>query len=159
MDLPIDGVATRTNEAVATGAPASRATGAIVGAAIAVAAALVAAPLGSPFLALGIPAATASGWLLGPRIRPAESIVDPALRMAAVTVVVADAFLMLASMVLSIVRVDPYGGTTIVDAIGGSLFLFTVGLVIVGIPMLLITVPCGLAWAGLVRSAATWTAS
>lgn len=132
---------------------ASRRLGAAVGAAVAGTVALIAAPLGAPFLALGIPAATVSGWWLGPGVRTTEGIAGSSLKMAAATVILADAMLMTGSAVVNFIVVDPFGGTSITNLIAGSVFLFAAGLVIVGIPMLLVTIPCGLAWAALVRRA------
>lgn len=143
-----------TKRAVALDARPSRGLGAGVGAVVAGAVALVAALLGAPFLALGIPAATVSGWWLGPGIRPTEGIAGAALKMATSTVILADAMLMAGWAVGSLARMDPLGGTSITNMIAGSVFLFVAGLFIVGIPMLLVTIPCGLVWAALVRRAA-----
>lgn len=143
-----------TKRGVALDGRPSRGLGAGVGVVVAGAAALVAALLGAPFLALGIPAATVSGWWLGPGIRPTETIAGSALKMAAATVILADAMLMAGSAVVNLVHMDPFGGTSITNLISGSVFMFVAGLFIVGIPMLLVTIPCGLVWAALVRRAA-----
>src|SRR3954469_5923320 len=78
---------------VPAGVRATRRSGVMAGAEVAVAATLVAMLFGAPYLALGIPAAMVTGFWLGPRVRSPGPIVGVGLRMAALTVVVADAML------------------------------------------------------------------
>ena len=120
-----------------------RSRGALVGGSVAVIAALVGLAFGAPFLGLGIPAAVIGGWLVGPRVRAAGGVIGPALAMAVVTVAVADTLVV---AVLAIVAAGGASTTSILNAFGASIFLWFAGLVTVGIPMLFITVPCGLVW-------------
>jgi len=120
----------------------SRPLGAAVAAGIAVIAAFLGFAIGNTeVLGLGIPAAAISGWLLSPSIRSQGGIAGPAVAMA-VSSIAADAWLVLGS-----VSSSASGSEAIVGAFG----LWAIGLLIVGIPMLIVTAPCGIAWAVIVR--------
>jgi hypothetical protein len=101
---------------------------------------------------LGSPAAALAGWIVGPRIRPGKGFVGAALAMAILTTVVADAIIVLVWVTTTMA--SGATSTPIATALGGSLVLWGLGLVFVGIPMLLVTVPCGLIWAAFVRRSA-----
>ena len=126
----------------------SRWSGAAVGFSVAFVAALIAFGFDAPFLALGIPAATIAGWMLGPQISAADGVLGMSVAMGVVTVAVADALVVIASAAASLV----FGGSLVLVA--GSLLLWVVGFVIYGLPMMAITVPCGVIWAELVRALA-----
>jgi hypothetical protein len=130
-------------------APAGRWPGAAVGFSIAFVAGLIGLAFEAPFLLLGIPAATVAGWFLGPAVRPDGGMADPAIGMAVMTIAIADALVVAVSAVASLA--SSFGGIDPLTAVARGLALWGIGLVIVGIPMLVITVPCGLAWAALVR--------
>ncbi|HTG42194.1 MAG TPA: hypothetical protein VK697_11345 [Methylomirabilota bacterium] len=122
-----------------------------VGAAVACAIAVVAAFLGfaisqSGFLGVGVPAAAIAGWFLGPSIRTGGGLFGPAFGMAIVTIAIADG--------LFIVGAAGNSGGAASEAIWGYLGLWAIGLLIVGIPMLILTVPCALVWAFIVRKLA-----
>ena len=105
--------------------------------------------LGLSFVLAGIPAAATAGWIMGPRTRQSEGFVA-ALTMAILTTALADAMIV-------IVRVAPTvasGGadaTSIGTALAGVVVLWGLAVAFVGIPMLFITVPCGLVWSVLTR--------
>ena len=121
----------------------SRPLGAAVAAGIAVIAAFLGYAIGqTEFLGLGIPAAAISGWLLSPGIRSQGSIAGPAVGMAIISIAIADALLVLGSVSSSA------AGS---EAIVGAFALWAIGLVVVGIPMLIATAPCAIAWAVIVR--------
>jgi hypothetical protein len=132
----------------------SRSSGALVAASISAAVALVGLAFEVPFLAIGIPAATVAGWLLGPSVRAGAGNIGAAVAMGVTTVALADAFVVLGSAAASLFVNDASGGNAILDAIAGSMIIWIIGFVIVGLPMLLITAPCGLVWAAVVRSLA-----
>ena len=118
------------------------------GAGVATAIAVVAAFLGfaisqSGFLGVGVPAAAIAGWFLGPSVRTGSGVVGPALGMAILTIAVADG--------LFIVGAAGNSGGVAADGIGGYVALWSIGVVLVGIPMLIVTVPCALLWAFIVR--------
>jgi hypothetical protein len=131
-------------------APISRLSGAGVAFSIAVVAGLIGLGLEAPFLLLGIPAATAAGWFFGPMVRPTGGVADLGIGMAVVTIAIADALVVAVSSVGSLAS-SSFGGIDPLSAVARGLALWGIGLVIVGIPMLTITVPCGLVWAVLVR--------
>jgi len=119
-----------------------------VGAGVATAIAVVAAFLGfaisqSGFLGVGVPAAAIAGWFLGPSIRTGRGVVGPALGMAILTIAIADGLFIVGAAGNSV------GAGA--DAIGGFVALWSIGVVLVGIPMLILTVPCALLWAFIVR--------
>lgn len=132
------------------GAPASRRPGATVAFSIAVVAGLIGLGFEAPLLLLGIPAATVAGWILGPTVKPANGIGGISVAMAVVTVAIADALVILALGVGSLTS-SSTGGLDPLAAIAGAVILWGIGFVVVGIPMLFITVPCGLVWAVVVR--------
>jgi len=123
------------------------------GAGVAFSIALVAALIGlgfeAPFLLLGIPAATTAGWFFGPKVRPGGGVADAAICMAILTTAIADALVVVPSALASLW--SSFGGIDPLTAVAGGVALWGIGLAIVGIPMLFITVPCGLVWAVLVR--------
>jgi hypothetical protein len=125
-------------------------SGATVGVSIAIVAAAAALALGSPFIAAGIPAAALAGWIVGPQIRPGDGFVGASIAMTALTTALADAVIVGVLVAAMFMSGSPTH-TSIPAALGGSLVLWGLGLVFVGIPMLLVTVPCGLIWAGVVR--------
>jgi hypothetical protein len=132
------------------GSPARRWTGAAVAFSIAFVAGLIGLGFRAPLLLLGIPAATVAGWFLGPTVNAASGIGGLSVAMAVVTVGIADALVVLGGAVGSLTS-SSTSGLDPLTAIAGAVFLWVVGLVVVGIPMLVITVPCGLAWAVVVR--------
>ena len=138
--------ATVTDQVGADGVPimtGSRPLGAAVAAGIAVIAAFLGFAIGNTeFLGLGIPAAAISAWLLSPSIRSQGGIAGPAVGMAVSSIAIADAWLVLGS-----VSSSASGSEAIVGAFG----LWAIGLLVVGIPMLIVTAPCGIAWAVIVR--------
>ena len=105
-----------------------------------------------PFLLLGIPAATVAGGFLGPKVPPSGGVAGVAVGMALLTTAIADALVVIASAVSS--SASSFGPTEPWSAVVGGLALWVIGLVVVGIPMLIITAPCGLVWAVLVRALA-----
>ena len=125
----------------------SRSVGAAVAFGIAAAAALVAFWLtGFERLAVGVPAAAMSGCLLGPRIGGRGSVIGSSFVMATLTIGIADA----------VVLIWLAGGSTsgVVETITGVVGLWLAGLVFVGIPMLVVALPCAVAWAIVVRKLA-----
>lgn len=91
-----------------------------------------------------------AGWILGPTVKPANGIGGISVAMAVVTVAIADALVILALGVGSLTS-SSTGGLDPLAAIAGAVILWGIGFVVVGIPMLFITVPCGLVWAVVVR--------
>jgi hypothetical protein len=123
---------------------ASRPVGAGIACAIAVAAAFLGFAISqSGFLGVGVYAAAIAGWFLGPSIRTRGGLAGPAFGMAILTIAMADGLFVLGAA-------DNSGGAA-ADAIGGYLALWAVGIVLVGIPMLILTLPCALLWAFIVR--------
>jgi hypothetical protein len=123
---------------------ASRPVGAGVACAIAVVAALLGFAISqSGFLGVGVPAAAIAGWVLGPGIRARGGLVGPAFGMTILTIAVADGLFILGA------AGNPGGATA--EGIWGYVALWAIGLVIIGIPMLILTVPCALIWAYIVR--------
>ena len=131
-------------------APVSRWPGAAAGFSIAFVAGMIGLGFGAPFLLLGIPAATAAGWFFGPMVRPGGGVADAAFCMAVLTTAIADALVVVVSALASTAATS-FGGIDPLATVLGALALWGIGLVIVGIPMLAITLPCGLAWAMVVR--------
>jgi hypothetical protein len=126
---------------------ANRPVGAAVGSAIAIVAAFLAYGIGqTDFLGVGIPAAALSGWLLGPTIQSRGGVVGPGIGMATLTIAIADALFILGSLA------DPASS---VQTFSRAFELWLVGLVFVGIPMLVVTVPCGVVWVLAVRKLAS----
>jgi len=80
-----------------------------------------------------------------------EDIVGIAVAMAATTVALTDALVVSGSAISAVVGADRFGGPSLAEALAGSVFIWGIGLIVVGIPMLLVTVPCGLVWARFVR--------
>jgi hypothetical protein len=134
------------------GVPASRWPGTAIAFSIAFAAGLIGLGFEAPFLLLGIPAATAAGWFLGPKLPPSGGLAGVAIGMAVLTTAIADALVVVPSAVASLS--SSFGGIDPLTAGAGALASWGIGLVIVGIPMLIITAPCGLVWAVLVRTLA-----
>jgi hypothetical protein len=106
----------------------------------------------APFLLLGIPAATVAGGFLGPKVPLSGGVAGVAVGMALLTTAIADALVVVPSAVAS--SASSFGPTEPLSAVVSGLALWVIGLVIVGIPMLVITAPCGLVWAVLVRALA-----
>ena len=124
--------------------------GAAVGFSIAFVATLIGFGFDAPFLALGIPAATIAGWRLGPKVTSSGGVVGMAVAMGVATVAVADALVVVGSLGLS----SASGGTDLLATIGGGVVVWSIGFVVVGIPMMILTIPCGVVWAVLVGALA-----
>ena len=105
---------------------------------------------GLPYLALGIPAAALVGAWLGPTVGELTGARSAAFLMAVATIPVADAFVVLAVLFATFfatpTTVDPAGPIVALGAI------WLIGLVLVGLPMLVVTAPCAIVWALLVRA-------
>lgn len=137
---------------------ASRLTGAAVAAGIALIATIVGVVLDArgpfllgqvPFLAVGIPAAALVGASVAPSIGERTGAVQAGFVMAILTIAVADALIVMGVLAASIVTA-PLATDPLTAVIGlGALWL--IGLVIVGLPMLVVTTPCAVAWACIVR--------
>jgi hypothetical protein len=120
--------------------------GAVVAAAIAVVPAIAGFAIAHTwFFALGIPSAAISGWLIGPAIRSEGGIFGPTMGMALLPIAIADAFFLL--------RPDMTTATG-ADAIAPLLVASILGLIIIGFPMVIVTIPCAVAWALVVRKLA-----
>jgi hypothetical protein len=128
----------------------SRLTGASVAIGIAGIAGLVGTGLGAPFLLLGIPAAMAAGWVLAPRVGPSTDLAGLGAAMGGLTVVLADTMLMVGAAAASL---DSNGDMPrdLVAGVIGMTFFWMVGLLVVGLPVLILTIPCGVLWVFLVR--------
>jgi hypothetical protein len=117
-----------------------------------VAAAVAAVPAGAglfggtPFLVIGIPAAAIAGALLGPSIRSGSANVGATAVMATLSVVVGDA-IVVGWMILEASAGDSGLGLGDGSALAGIVYIGILGLAAVGIPMLLITIPCAIVWA------------
>jgi hypothetical protein len=131
-------------------APVSGWPGAAVGFSIALVAGLIGLGFQAPFLLLGLPSATVAGWLFGPKVRAGGGVADAAICMAVLTTAIADALVVVPSAIASSAS-SSFGGIDPLATVAGAFAFWGIGLLIVGIPMLFITVPCGLAWAVLVR--------
>jgi len=125
-------------------APLPRWHGAAVGFSIAFIAGMIGLGFEVPFLLLGIPAATVAGWFLGPRVAADGGVAGMAIAMAVVTIATADAMLVTSLGVTSV-------GAGLAQGLATAMLAWALGMVFVGIPMLAITLPCGLVWAVLVR--------
>ena len=125
-----------------------RMTGASVALVIAGTVALVAAMMAAPVLFVGVPAAGLAGWILGPRVERAGTA-EVGAAMGAATVVIADTLVVGGAAMAS-------GSTNwdLVGRVGGGVAIWAIGLGIVGLPMLAITIPCGIVWAFGVRRVA-----
>jgi hypothetical protein len=133
-------------------AAASRWLGAGVGFSIAFVAGLIGLGFGAPFLLIGIPSATVAGWFFGRNVRASGGVAGGAIGMAILTIAIADALVVVPTAIAS--ASSSYGSSDPLSAVMGGLALWGIGLVFVGIPMLIITAPCGLVWAVLVRTLA-----
>jgi hypothetical protein len=134
--------------------PARRGTrwlGAVV--AIAIAAVPATAGLflaGNPFLVLGLPAAAVAGVVLGPSIRAREPVAGVVVAMATLSIGVGY------GIVVGSMIVDAAAGSSGLGFGPGSVwtgiaYVAMLGLMIVGVPMLLVTVPCAMVWGFVVR--------
>jgi hypothetical protein len=129
---------------------ATRGLGAAVGVAVAAAPAVAAyAYADTAFLAAGIPGALLVGALLGPRIRGDGPIAGVVVAMATLAIVVADAVVCTWAIIEP--GLERLGGTDVATLIVGGIYIGAAGLVIVGVPMLLVTLPCAFVWALVVR--------
>jgi hypothetical protein len=126
-------------DAEARGRRGSRLWGALIALAIAASVAIVTSPLFGSFFAIGIPAATVLGALLGPSVRTGEPVDGPVIAMATLTIPLAEVVFVLSTPSATM-------------SVASVLFVVTYGLMYVGIPMLIVTVPCAIAWAMAVRS-------
>jgi hypothetical protein len=137
-----------------------RADGAIVAAGVALVATILAIAIGQVWgMALGIPAATLSGWLLAPRIRTDRRPFGTILSMAALTIAIADAMVVLGFGVASVVGGSvPFGDVGVLELVASAAVFAVVtwllGMILVGIISLFVTVPCAAVWALLVRKLA-----
>ena len=114
-----------------------RVPGALLGGAIAlVPAAGALLLLDNTFLLLGVPAAFVAGAALAPAVR-ANAMAEAVLAMAALTTA-------LAEVITFLVRPHELPAPADVE-------IFALGLIFVGVPMSVLTVPCALVWAVLVR--------
>ena len=105
---------------------------------------------GFPYLALGIPAAVLVGAWLGPTVGERTGARSAAFLMAVATIAVADALLILVSLVASqFVTPTPLDPVSLIVSLG-AFWLF--GLFIAGVPMLVVTAPCAIVWAVVVRA-------
>jgi hypothetical protein len=103
----------------------------------------------APFLTAGIPAATAAGYLAGPAIRADRAIVRGAIAMSVVTLLLADALVVLRWAPEGFGSINSLASVTV--AVAELIGLWLIGLILVGIPMYVLLVgPCGLAWAAIV---------
>jgi hypothetical protein len=116
----------------------SRPWSALIALASAAFVAIIASPLFGSFFAIGIPAATVLGALLGPSVRANQSVDGPVIAMATLSIPLAEIVFILSTP----------SATTRVESV---LFVVTYGLMYVGIPMLIVTVPCAIGWAMAVR--------
>ncbi|MFL5725999.1 MAG: hypothetical protein ACJ77F_06635 [Chloroflexota bacterium] len=124
--------------------------GAAVGAVLAVVATLVGASLtGSSFLAVGIPAATIVAGAAGPWVHERHWNGGPMLLVATATVALADCFVVAGMLINALSSPSPVPDP--MTTAGGALTMWVIGLVIVGLPMLVITTPCAIVWALVVR--------
>jgi hypothetical protein len=117
---------------------------------IAFVAGLIGLSFETPVLLIGIPAATVAGWFLGPKVPLGGGVAGVAIGMAVLTTAIADALVVVPTVVASAAS-SSVGGIDPLGAVAGGLAFWGLGLVFVGIPILIITVPCGLVWAVLVR--------
>jgi len=102
-----------------------------------------------PFLGIGIPAAALIGALVGPSIRARGGVGSAVLAMATLTIAVADAFLVLGIWIAALFSGS--SGSDFLAAIAGAVALWLIGLIVVGVPMLLVTTPCAFVWAWILR--------
>jgi hypothetical protein len=117
----------------------------------------IAAPIGigvlafadTTFFLAGTPAAGIAGVWLGPKIRSRSSIAVTAVSMALLTIVLAE--IVVCAWAITAPGLDRLATADAGSLMVGTIYLAMIGLVIVGIPMLMVTVPCGLAWAWIVR--------
>jgi hypothetical protein len=138
----------------------SRADGAIVAAGVALGVTILAIAIGQVWgMALGIPAATVSGWLLAPRIRSDRRPFGTILSMAALTISIADAMVVIGFGVASVVGGSvPFGDVGVLELLASAAVFAVVtwllGMILVGILSLFVTIPCATVWALIVRKLA-----
>ena len=108
-------------------------------------------PTSSLFFALGIPAAGIVGGLLGPSVRERSGLGGTALSMAVLTIVVADLLLLGGALIQVVISPTSLGTTSVATAIFGLAYIGMIGLVIVGVPMLVVTIPCAFIWTFVLR--------
>jgi hypothetical protein len=135
-------------------APASSWSGAAVAFSISFVAGLIGLGFDQPLLLIGIPAATIAGWRLGPRIRPTGDLISMTVAMSFATVAIADTLVVIPLGIGSSMSASAAGSIDPFRGIAASLFLWFFGFILVGVPMMIVTVPCGLLWAALVRKLA-----
>jgi hypothetical protein len=130
----------------------TRALGAVVAAAVALVPATAGLFLaGTLFLAIGIPAAAIAGALLGPSIRSTSANGGATVLMATLSVALGDAIVVV--WLILAAGADASGLRSGAESVwSSSIHLGILGLAAVGIPMLLITIPCAIVWAVAVRS-------
>lgn len=138
---------------------ATRATGAAVGAAVALVATLAAEILGVrapivndqvPLLATGIPAAAVIGAIVAPSVGERSGAGWAGFVMATMTIPLADAIFVVGVLVTAMLAAPLL--TDPLTAVVGLGALWLIGLVIVGLPMLVVTIPCSIAWTLIVRA-------
>lgn len=130
-----------------------RAQGAVVAAGIALAATILGIAIGQVWgMAIGIPAATISGWALAPRVRTDRSPLGAVVSMAALTIALADAMVVIGIGVATIIAGSvPFGEVGLLELIARAVFFgamsWLFGMIFVGIVSLLVTIPCAALWA------------
>ena len=130
----------------------TRSLGALTAAMIALLAAGLALALGGDLFVLSaIPAAALVGAILGPSVWPGHSVWGAVAAMAALTVVVADMFVLVGLLVGAHLASGAAANADLAATIVGLGYIGLIGLVIVGVPMLIVTTPCAIAWALIVR--------
>lgn len=131
---------------------ARRSLGAAVAFGIAGTVSIVGLWAGAWYLAAGIPAATLLGWALAPRIRNDRGSGDTVLLMGGLTVLLTDAFVIIAAEVGSVVRGTAQSEIGFADnPIISIVAAWVLGLLFFGWAALIITIPAAWAWASLVR--------
>jgi len=129
----------------------TRGQGSAIAAVIAFAVTLVPAAFNGPalFFATGIPAAAVVGALAAPSMTDRAGTISATLVMATITIALADAFVVVGLAAGAIASTT--GTIDLPAGIVGMGGLWLIGLVVVGVPMLILTTPCAIAWAWIVR--------
>ena len=126
-----------------------RALGAVVAFAIALGPLLIeVVAFGTRFLLAGVVTAPVVGWLLADNAAATRPPAALAIRMATVTTLLGDAVIATA---LAIASVRPGSPGSIVEGLLGLVQLFLFGLVVFGLPALVLTAACAWIWLRVVR--------
>ena len=143
---------THGTDAESIGRRATRTASAAVAAAIALLVTFVATSYGAdPFVGLGIPSAAAVGAWLGPSVRDRGGLGGPVIAMAIVTILLAEALLLVGWLFQSASITSSGDAGDLIGTIVVLGWAGVIGLVIIGGPMLLLTTPCAIAWALILR--------